>query len=60
MNKIAIEYETEIQYKTLLALTDSFESGSINMDKFLMWVKKSFNPGTSIILSLLDNLSEIL
>ena len=35
---VEFEYTTEIQYKTLVALFKSFEQGSVNMDKFLIWV----------------------
>jgi hypothetical protein len=51
---IEFEYENEIQLKTTLALIQSFENGSINMDKFILWVLKNYDCGTSICLKLLN------
>lgn len=51
---VKVEYDSDIQFKTLSVLVQSFENGTINIDKFMFWVLKTFDPGTSIILHKLN------
>lgn len=53
--KITFEFENELQQKTMIALFESFQEKSINMDKFLIWVLKNYDVGTSIFLRMLNN-----
>jgi len=50
VKNINIEYTSEMQYKLLYALHASFQDESINLDKFLIFVLKNMEDGSSILM----------
>ena len=50
VKNVNIEYVSEIQYKLLYALHASFQNEQINMDKFLIFVLKNMEDGSSIMM----------
>ena len=55
-NNITFEITSKIQYETMVALYQSFEKDSVNMDKFLMWCMKKYDSGSSIMMSVLKQI----
>lgn len=59
MGEITIEYQSEIQYRTIVALFESFQDDSINIDKFIFWCTKSYNCDNSVCIKLLKSMGSI-
>lgn len=58
MRTIEVEYETDIQCKTIIALANSFRQGTINFDIFIMWVLKTFDTDKSVFLRVLEDINK--
>ncbi len=56
--ELTIKYKSKTQYELLLAMAQSFEDDSINMDKFLMWLIKQ-DSGDSIMMRQLKMMLDI-
>lgn len=57
--KLTIKYESAIQYNTIIALVESFQEDSINIDKFIMWCYKNYNTDNSVCVKVLKSLDAI-
>lgn len=59
MKELTIEYESAIQYNTIIALVESFQEDSVNIDKFIMWCHKNYNTDNSVCMKVLKDLGAI-
>jgi hypothetical protein len=59
MKSVTLEYVSEIQYKNLISLAESFSGDSVNIDKFIMWCSENYDIGNSVCLRVLKDLNAI-
>jgi uncharacterized phage infection (PIP) family protein YhgE len=54
IREVGCEYTTKVQYDFLGAVVQCFEEDKINIDKLLLWVLKTYDVGSSLILKQLS------